>query len=74
MSVFKTTQLTSGVSLQLRAEFFNVCNWINWANPGSTLSSSTTLGLLTNTRNGNNAPGIGSGEPRNVQLAAKLIF
>jgi hypothetical protein len=62
------------VSLQVRVEMFNVVNWINWANPGNSLSGSTTIGLLTNTRNGNNAPGIGSGEPRNIQLAAKLIF
>ena len=74
LSVFKTTKLRSGVSLQVRCEMFNVFNTINWAQPGSSLSSSTTIGLMTNTRNGNNAPGIGSGEPRNIQLAAKLIF
>jgi len=74
MSVFKTTKLASDVSLQVRLEMFNVVNWINWANPGASLSGSTTIGLLTNTRNGNNAPGIGSGEPRNIQLAVKLIF
>jgi len=74
LSVFKTTKLSDSVSLQLRCEIFNVLNWVNWANPGASLSSSTTLGLLTSTRNGNNAPGVGSGEPRNIQLAAKLIF
>jgi hypothetical protein len=74
MSVFKTTRLNKGASLQLRCEIFNVFNTINWANPGSTLSSSTSIGLLTNTRNGNSAPGIGAGEPRNVQLAAKILF
>ena len=74
MSLFKTTKLTRGISLQDRCEIFNVFNVTNWANPGSTLSSSTSFGLLTNTRNGNNAPGIGAGEPRNVQLAAKLLF
>jgi hypothetical protein len=74
LSVFKTTKLDRGVSLQLRFEIFNVFNWVNWANPGSTLSSSTSFGLLTNTRNGNSAPGIGAGEPRNIQLAAKVLF
>ncbi len=74
VSVFKTTKLTTKTSLQLRAEMFNVFNWINWANPGATLSSSTSFGLLSNTRNATNAPGIGAGEPFNVQLAAKLIF
>jgi Carboxypeptidase regulatory-like domain len=74
VSVFKTTKLDRGVSLQLRCEIFNVFNIVNWANPGATLSSSTTFGLLSNTRNGGSAPGIGSGEPFNVQLAAKLLF
>jgi hypothetical protein len=72
--VFKTTRLSQGASLQLRCEIFNVFNAINWANPGSTLSNSTTFGRTTSTRNAANAPGIGSGEPRNVHLAAKILF
>jgi hypothetical protein len=74
VSVFKTTKLDNRVSMQLRCEIFNVFNITNWAAPGSTVSSSTSFGLLTNTRNGNSAPGIGSGEPRNVQVAAKILF
>jgi hypothetical protein len=74
VSVFKTTKLAGGSSLQLRCEIFNVFNTDNWGNPGTSLSSSTTVGLLTNTRNGSGAPGIGAGEPRNVQLAAKILF
>jgi Carboxypeptidase regulatory-like domain len=73
-SVFKTTKLSGGASLQLRCEIFNLFNTINWANPGAVLSSSTAFGVITNTRNANSAPGIGSGEPLNVQLAAKIIF
>ena len=74
VSVFKTTKLSGGTSLQLRLEVFNLFNTINWANPGTTLSNSTTFGVITNTRNANNAPGIGAGEPFNVQLAAKILF
>ena len=74
LSLFKTTKLGNGASLQLRLECFNVFNTINWANPGASQSASTTFGVITNTRNANNAPGIGAGEPRNVQLAAKIIF
>ncbi|MBZ5557280.1 MAG: TonB-dependent receptor [Acidobacteriia bacterium] len=74
VSVFKTTKLDHGMSLQLRCEIFNVFNIINWANPGASLGSSTTFGLMSSTRNASNAPGIGSGEPFNVQLAAKLLF
>ena len=29
---------------------------------------------MSNTRNATNAPGIGAGEPLNVQLAVKFIF
>jgi len=74
VSVFKTTKLSGGTSLQLRLEMFNLFNTINWANPGAVLGTSTTFGVITNTRNANNAPGIGAGEPFNVQLAAKFIF
>ena len=74
LSVFKTTKLSRGASLQLRLEMFNLFNAINWANPGASLGTSTTFGVITNTRNANNAPGIGAGEPFNVQLAAKFIF
>ena len=74
LSVFKTTKLSRGASVQLRLEMFNLFNTINWANPGAVLSGSTTFGVITNTRNANSAPGIGAGEPRNVQLAAKIIF
>ncbi|HZR25920.1 MAG TPA: hypothetical protein VFA59_20135, partial [Vicinamibacterales bacterium] len=74
VSVFKTTKLTGHTSVQLRAEIFNLFNVINWANPGASMSSSTTFGILSNTRNASNAPGIGAGEPFNMQLAAKLIF
>jgi hypothetical protein len=74
LSLFKTTKLSGSASVQLRLEMFNAFNTINWANPGASVSASTSFGLITNTRNANNAPGIGAGEPRNVQLAVKFIF
>ncbi|HQZ40890.1 MAG TPA: TonB-dependent receptor [Vicinamibacterales bacterium] len=74
LSVFKTTKLRGGASLQLRCEIFNLFNTINWANPGLSMSSSTSFGVITNTRNAGGAPGIGAGEPFNVQLAAKILF
>jgi outer membrane receptor protein involved in Fe transport len=73
-SVFKTTPITERVSAQFRVEIFNLFNRTNWANPGTSLQTATSFGLLTNTRNGASAPGLGQGEPRNVQLALKLIF
>lgn len=73
-SFFKTTPITEKISSQFRLEVFNLTNRTNWANPGTSLSSTSTFGLLTNTRNGSGAPGIGLGEPRNIQLALKIIF
>ena len=59
--------------MQFRVEIFNLTNRINWANPTTTLTSAT-FGQLTQTKNGTSAPGLGFGEPRNIQLALKLSF
>jgi hypothetical protein len=58
---------------QFRVEIFNLFNRANWANPSVTLTSSS-FGQLTQTKNASSAPGLGFGEPRNVQLALKVIF
>ena len=72
-SLFKTFRLTERFSLQFRAEMFNALNWANLANPTATFTSAS-FGLIGNTKNGSIAPGLGFGEPRNTQLALKLIF
>jgi hypothetical protein len=58
---------------EFRAEIFNVFNLNNFANPTVTPTSSS-FGLITNTRNAASAPGLGVGEPFNIQFAAKLSF
>ena len=73
-SLIKNTQLHEGVSLQLRAEMFNIFNRINLANPSLSSLTSSSFGRSTNTRNAANATGIGSGEPFNVQFAGKIVF
>ena len=73
-SIFKDTAITERLRVQLRAEIFNILDRANFANPGVNLNSASTFGLITNTRNGASAPGIGFGEPRNMQLAIKLIW
>lgn len=73
-SVFKDTRITEKLKAQFRLEIFNITNRSNYANPGTSLNSTATLGLITSTRNGGSAPGIGFGEPRNVQLALKLVW
>ncbi|MDQ1472444.1 MAG: hypothetical protein QOJ99_3924, partial [Bryobacterales bacterium] len=72
-SVFKKTPITERISTEFRVEIFNLLNRTNWANPNATFSSAS-FGQLTSTRNGGSAPGLGFGEPRNAQLALKVIF
>jgi hypothetical protein len=72
-SVFKRTPISERIMSELRIETFNIFDVINWANPNTNLSSGS-FGQMTNTRNGSSAPGLRFGEPRNVQLALKLIF
>jgi hypothetical protein len=73
-SLFKKTPITERVNTEFRIECFNIVNQANFANPSVANISSSTFGLITNTRNGSSAPGLGYGEPRNVQLALKVLF
>ena len=64
----KNTQIHEGISLQLRADLFNLFNIVNPGNPTTSITSAT-FGQQTS------APtGISSGAPFNVQFAAKIIF
>jgi len=54
--------MRSGTALELRAEAFNLLNTPPFANPGATLGT-TTFGVISS-----------AGDPRVVQLAAKLLF
>ncbi|RXH54361.1 TonB-dependent receptor domain-containing protein [Granulicella sibirica] len=72
-SVFKTGNVTEKLRLQFRAEMFNLFNRINYAPFHATTGSS--LGQLTDTIGDyNGAPGIGPGEPFNVQFSLKALF
>ncbi len=72
-SVFKNIPIWEKIHAQFRAEIFNLFNRTNWANPTATLTSSS-FGQMTQTKNAASAPGLGFGEPRNIQLALKIIF
>ncbi len=73
-SVVKDTKITHGVTLQLRAEMFNLFSSINLAPVGAPQTSAggnastSTIGAFFG------APGIGPGEPFNTQFAGKIIF
>ena len=83
LSVLKNTRFNIAdfpLNVQFRAEMFNLFNRVNLASPactqlcndyfggGSFGQSGSTIG------SGNFSPGIGPGEPFNVQLAMKILF
>jgi len=82
-SVFKNTKVTERLTVQFRAELFNLFNRINYAPPSINFSalpngqfdpSSGSATLNDTIGDYNGAPGIGAGEPFNAQFGAKIIF
>ena len=73
-SLVKNTILHENVKLQLRAEMFNIFNRLNLAPPSGSFTSSSFGRATTTVGDNAGAPGIGSGEPFNVQFAAKVVF
>jgi hypothetical protein len=73
-SVIKNIPIKERVKIQLRAEMYNLFNRINFASgPGSVNGYGT--GTVTDTIGDfNGAPGLGPGEPFNMQLVGKIIF
>ena len=61
-ALLKNTAITERVNFQLRFEFFNVTNYVNFSNPSSGLNVSTFGTIL------------GAGNPRILQFAAKYVF
>jgi len=71
-SVTKNTQLVEKLNLQLRAEFFNILNHPNFAQPAHTIPGD---GAITQTPDvAQTNPGLGGGGPRVIQLALKVVF
>ena len=88
VSFFKDTRLTEKVQLQLRAEFFNIFNHPNFANPvlPNFIADPGVNGIAGNGRSvgsyalsatgdvGIGNPFLGGGGPRGLQLAARISF
>jgi hypothetical protein len=72
-SLFKYTPITEKVKSEFRVEIFNLFNQSNLASPSVTTSGST-FGQITSTLNASGNPGMGYGEPFNIQFALKIIF
>lgn len=72
LSVFKNFTIKERFRVQLRAEMFNVFNRINLASGAFSVGPNGVVGDTIGDFNG--APGIGPGEPFNMQLVGKVIF
>jgi Carboxypeptidase regulatory-like domain/TonB dependent receptor len=72
LSVIKNIPLTERFRIQLRADMFNVSNRINLASGAGSVNGDGTVRDTIGDFNG--APGIGPGEPFNMQLVGKIIF
>jgi hypothetical protein len=72
LSVIKNISFGERLKLQLRAEMFNVFNRKNLASgPGSVGGNGYVADTIGDF---NGAPGLGPGEPFNMQLVGKIIF
>jgi hypothetical protein len=63
LALSKDFAITEGTHFEFRSDFFNVLNWTSLAPPTNDVSSSV-FGQITNTVS----------NPRNIQLALKLVF
>jgi hypothetical protein len=72
LSVIKNISFGERLKLQLRAEMFNVFNRKNLASGAGSVGGNGYLYDTIGDFNG--APGLGPGEPFNMQLVAKIIF
>src|ERR1700758_1990412 len=72
-SIIKNTPINERVKVQFRAELFNVFNILNLGGVDNSLAD-PGFGTVTGTANAVGNPGLGPGEPFNVQFALKIIF
>ncbi len=63
LSLLKNIAVYERVSMQLRFEFFNAFNNVNFNAPGTTVANTASFGLITS-----------AGDPRILQAAVKVIF
>jgi hypothetical protein len=79
LAVFKNFKVNERFTVQFRSEIFNLFNRLNLAPPFPTgfagPNAQNGFGVSADTIGDyNGAPGIGPGEPFNVQFALKLVF
>jgi hypothetical protein len=73
-AVLKDTRLHERLTLQLRAEFFNIFNHPNFALPGFSITPGSNDVITQTPDQAQTNPGLGGGGPRVIQLGAKFLF
>lgn len=66
MGLSKNVRINSDMGVQFRAEFFNIFNQVNFANPATALNSAS-FGRITSTH-------ANQGDPRIMQFGLKFVF
>jgi hypothetical protein len=66
MGLSKNMRFSADMSMQFRAEFFNIFNMVNFANPSTTVNSAS-FGRITSTH-------ANQGDPRIMQFGLKFVF
>ena len=70
--LLRNIPITERMTLQFRAEFFNVFNNVNFAAPDVSVADGPVFGTVTSTAP--SPPGEGGGDPRILQFALKFLF
>ena len=73
LAVLRHFGLGAGLRLQLRGEFFNAFNHVNFGNPNTTLSSST-FGRITGAGAGRVSPGRGQADLVKARRSPFLVL
>jgi hypothetical protein len=73
LAAVKNAKLTERLSIELRAEFFNAFNNVNFARPDGNLLDST-YGQITGMAGASAANTYGTAQPRIIQFATKFLF
>jgi Carboxypeptidase regulatory-like domain/TonB dependent receptor-like, beta-barrel/TonB-dependent Receptor Plug Domain len=77
IAISKTTAITERVKLEIRADFFNIFNRVNFTNPGVTNNGDGTFtggAVGTNINSDQFGQITSTYDPRIIQLAAKISF
>ena len=75
LAVLKSTEIRESVSLQFRADMFNIFNRTNLGWVGLPTVNTSSGGVIATTIGGDlGNPGVGPGEPFNALFTAKIVF